>query len=78
MNNARLFFEAGSTKKELSSVLREVQEYISGKYASLISDKSDEQKEQIESYISKYLIDYSLGVEGYDFEKVTIYDNRHG
>lgn len=70
MNNARLFFEAGSTKKELSTVLREVQEYISGKYSSLISDKSDEQKEQIEAYISKYLMDYSLEVEGYDFDEL--------
>jgi pilus assembly protein CpaF len=68
MNNARLFFEAGSIKKELSAVLKEVQEYISTKYSSLISDRAEEQREQIKSYISKYLIDYSLGVDGYSFE----------
>lgn len=30
----------------------------------------DEQKEQIKSYISKYLIDYSLGVDGYTFDEL--------
>lgn len=70
MNNAKLFFEAGSVKKELPEVLKEVQEYISSKYSSLISDKADEQKEQIRSYISKYLIDYGLGVDGYTFDEL--------
>lgn len=70
MNNAKLFFEAGSVKKELPEVLKVVQEYISSKYSSLISDKVDEQKEQIKSYISKYLIDYSLGVDGYTFDEL--------
>jgi pilus assembly protein CpaF len=70
MNNAKLFFEAGSVKKELPEVLKEVQEYISSKYSSLISDKADEQKEQIKSYISKYLIDYGLVVDGYTFDEL--------
>lgn len=70
MNNARHFFEAGSIKKEFPEVLKEVQEYISGKYATLITDKTDEQKEQIKSYITKYLLDYGLGVEGFAFEEL--------
>ncbi|MCX7748235.1 MAG: CpaF/VirB11 family protein [Clostridia bacterium] len=70
MNNASLFFEAESIKKTLSEVLKGVQEYISRKYSSLISDKADEQKEQIKLYISKYLLDYRLGVEGYSFENL--------
>lgn len=65
MNNADLFFESGSIQKEFPDVLKEVQEYISGKYACLISDKAEEQEEQIKEYISKYLMDYRFGVEGY-------------
>lgn len=68
MNNENLFFEAGRVEKEFSEVLKEVQEYISNKYSSLISDKVDEQKEQIKSYISKYLIDFGLKVDGYTFD----------
>lgn len=70
MNNAKLFFEAESVRKEFPEVLKEVQEYISSKYSSLISDKADEQKEQIRSYISKYLIDYGLGIDGYTFDEL--------
>lgn len=70
MNNARLFFETDSMKKELPDVLKDVQEYISSKYSSLISDKAEDQKEQIKSYISKYLIDYGLEVERYTFDEL--------
>lgn len=70
MNNAKLFFEEGNVNKELSTVLKEVQEYISSKYSSLISDKPEEQKEQIKSYISKLLIDYGFIVEGFSFDEL--------
>lgn len=70
MNNARLFYEVGDIKKELSTVLQEVQEYISSKYSRLISDKREEQKDQIKSYISKFLIDYGLEVEGYTLDEL--------
>lgn len=70
MNNAKLFFETDSAKKKLPEVLKEVQEYISGKYSSLISDRADEQKEQIKSYISKYLVDYGMEVDGYTFDEL--------
>ena len=49
--------------REFTDILKEVQDYISGKYAMLISDDSERQKEQIGSYITKYLMDYSLAVE---------------
>jgi pilus assembly protein CpaF len=49
--------------REFTDILKEVQEYISEKYAMLISDDGERQKEQMESYITKYLMDYSLAVE---------------
>ena len=47
MNNAELFFGTAHIKKQLTEVLREVQEYISSKYSCLISDKAKEQREQV-------------------------------
>ena len=70
MNNAKMFFEEGNINREFSSVLREVQEYISGKYSSLISDNPLEQKEQIKSYISKFLMDCGFTVEGFSFDEL--------
>lgn len=68
MDNASLFFSSGGNKKEFADVLHEVQEYISGKYATLISSSLHEQKQQITAYITKYLTDYGLGVEGMGFD----------
>jgi len=45
--------------------LREVQEYLSGNYSSLMSDNPEEQKRQIENYVSKFLRDRDIRVEGY-------------
>lgn len=70
MNNAALFFNSGQNIKTFPEVLGEIQEYISNKYSTLISDNPKEQREQIISYISKYLMDYSLGVEGRSFEEL--------
>lgn len=62
--NIGLFFNTAKYKKPFPEVLQEVQEYISSKYATMITGKPSEQKQQITAYISKYLNDYSLGVEG--------------
>lgn len=70
MNNAALFFNTGKNIKEFPKVLQDVQEYISNKYSNLISDNPEEQREQIKSYISKYIMDYSLGVEGLSFDEL--------
>lgn len=69
-NNIGLFFNSGTNKKEFTEVLKEVQEYISSKYSTLISHNPEEQKQQIVAYISKYLNDYSLGVEEFTFDEL--------
>lgn len=56
-------FDSPQNIRDFDDVLHEVQEYISGKYALLITDEADHQKDQIKSYITKYLMDYSLVVE---------------
>lgn len=63
-SNIELFFEAGKNKRDFTDVLAEVQEYVASKYSTLITDNPEEQRQQITSYIAKYLTDYSLGVEG--------------
>lgn len=63
-----MFFDDSGTKKPFADVLSGVQEYISSKFSTLLSDNPEEQKKQICSYISKYLTDYSISVEGYDFD----------
>ena len=63
-----MFFDDDGVSKPFTSVLTEVQEYISSKFATLISDNPDEQKKQIYSYIAKYLNDYNISVDGYDFD----------
>lgn len=61
MNNT--LFDSTQQIRGFSEILGEVQEYISGKYALLITDDADKQKDQMKSYITKYLMDYSLAVE---------------
>jgi pilus assembly protein CpaF len=56
-------YELGGNVRDFEDLLHEVQEYISGKYALLITDDADRQKDQIKAYITKYLMDYSLVVE---------------
>jgi pilus assembly protein CpaF len=63
-----MFFDDGGINKPFTAVLTEVQEYISSKFSTLISDNPDEQKKQICAYIAKYLTDYSISVDGYDFD----------
>lgn len=63
-----MFFDDDGIKKPFPDVLTEVQEYISSKFSTLIADNPDEQKKQICAYIAKYLTDYNISVEGYDFD----------
>ena len=59
-----LFF-GPSTVKDFPSVLNEVQEYISSKYASLLLDsRKDDVKQQIKFYIQKYLADNRVTADG--------------
>lgn len=63
--NQSLFFSSNGTTKEFGLVLHEVQEYISSKYATLITDGStDEVKVQVKRYITKYVQDYRIAVDG--------------
>ena len=61
-----LFFAPEGDSRDFNSVLKEVQEYISGKYSSLITDGGDEDaKSQIKRYITKYVQDQRIAVKGY-------------
>ena len=63
-NNIGLFFDTARNKKTFPEVLSEIQEYIAGKYSTLVTGDPEEQRQQITAYMAKYLNDYSLGVEG--------------
>jgi len=63
-----MFFDDESINKPFTAVLTEVQEYISSQFSTLLSDNPDEQKKQICAYIAKYLNDYNISVDGYDFD----------
>lgn len=56
-----LFFSSSNTR-EFSSVLREVQAYISSHYAGLMMDSGSDRKDQIKRYIAKYLQDNRVSV----------------
>ena len=62
-NKALLFFKP--KRRDFSDVLRDVQEYISSKYSTLTVDNRETQAKQLKMYISKYLMDYQISVEGY-------------
>ena len=71
-----LFFSPQGEDREFSDVLKEVQEYISSKYSTLIIDQgSEEVKDQIKRYITKYVQDYRIAVKGMDRQELvdTIY-----
>lgn len=60
-----LFFSAEEEKREFSSVLREIQGYLSKEYSSLVTgDGSEEVKEQIRRFAGKYIQDHRIAVEG--------------
>lgn len=71
-----LFFSPQDDSRDFSSVLKEVQEYISSKYSTLIVDQGNEEvKEQIKRYITKYVQDYRIAVKGMESQELvdTIY-----
>src|SRR5690606_7835893 len=53
-----------SQAKTFDEVLREVQAYLSSKYATIFSHHPSEQKRQISAYITQYLTDHRLHVQG--------------
>lgn len=60
-----LFFAPDDSTRDFGSVLREVQEYISSKYSTLIIDGGgDEVKTQVKRYIAKYIQDGRIAVSG--------------
>ncbi|WP_129721374.1 ATPase, T2SS/T4P/T4SS family [Xylanivirga thermophila] len=68
MDKALLFFQ--SKNKDFDEVLKEVQEYISSKYSTFAIDDKEAQAKQLKMYISKYLIDYKITVEGYTMQEL--------
>ena len=64
-NNQNLFFAPEETGRSFSDVLKEVQEYISSKYSTLMTESGNEEvKQQIKRYITKYICDYRITVTG--------------
>ena len=64
-NNQSLFFSTEEKGREFSDVLKEVQEYISSKYSTLMIEGGNEEvKSQVKRYISKYILDYRITVKG--------------
>lgn len=71
----KLFFSAREVR-DFGSVLKEVQEYISSKYAALLMEPDgDEVKSQIKRYMKKYIQDYRIAVNGMDME--TLIENLY-
>jgi len=69
--NQSLFFSSDGASREFGPVLHEVQEYISSKYAALITDGGTEEvKAQIKRYITKYVQDYRIAVSGMSQEQL--------
>jgi pilus assembly protein CpaF len=69
--NQGLFFSSGGAARDFNSVLHEVQEYISSKYAALITDGGTEEvKAQIKRYITKHVQDYRITVMGMTQEQL--------
>lgn len=53
-----------SQAKAFDEVLKEVQAYLSSKYATIFSNHPSDQKRQIMAYITQYLTDHRLHVQG--------------
>lgn len=64
------FLQEKDTISSFTEILRAVQEYISNKYAVLISNNPTEQKKQIKAYISKFVRDYNYKLEGMSFDEL--------
>ncbi len=62
-SNQSLFFAAEERGRTFPDVLREVQEYISSKYSTLMVEGGNgEVRSQIKRYIGKYIMDYRICV----------------
>ena len=60
-----LFFAAEDTSRDFTSVLREVQAYLSKEYSSLVTaDGNEEVKAQIRRFTGKYIQDHRIQVTG--------------
>ena len=60
-----LFFTPETEGKDFSTVLKDVQEYISSNYSVVITDGTmKDSKEQMKRYISKYVQDSRISVKG--------------
>lgn len=60
-----LFFAAEKEGRDFTSVLREVQAYLSKEYSSLVTgDGREEVKAQIRRFAGKYILDHRIAVEG--------------
>lgn len=65
-----LFFTPESEGKDFSSVLNDVQTYISANYSTLITGNSEDAKTQMKRYITKYIQDRRIAVNGISGEKL--------
>lgn len=66
-----LFFTPESEGRNFSSVLKDVQEYISNNYSILITDETiEDSKEHLKRYISKYVQDERISVRGMDGDEL--------
>ena len=59
-----IFFAPLDKGMPFSEVLSQVQSYLSGTYATLITDSGDEAKEQMKRRIARYLQDNRMAVDG--------------
>ena len=65
MTDSRTLFFSPEEEKDFQTVLKDVQEYISSKYSTLIMEEGGEDaREQIKRYITKYVQDYRIAVKG--------------
>lgn len=70
-NAHSIFFPPESEERNFQEVLREVQEYISANYAQLINDDSlEDAKQQMKRYISKFVMEKRISVEGMNGNKL--------
>lgn len=66
-----LFFAPEDAGQDFNSILQDVQEYISGKYSTLLTgDGNEDAKSQIKRYITKYLQDRRIAVKGYTADQL--------
>jgi len=66
-----LFFTPEAGGKDFSTVLSEVQEYITSNYSSLLTGTSVDAKAQMKRYIGKYIQDKRIAVQGMSGEMLT-------